>query len=66
MNHTSSLISEPAHPSTAKFAAGKGAANQERSRKNPAGTAATPFFGKTELGATRAPCSCKGGVWALS
>lgn len=54
MSHTSSVLSEAAHPSTAKFAGGKGAPNQERARKNPTGTAATPFFGGAELGATRA------------
>lgn len=53
MNHTTSVLSKAAHPSTAESDGGKGAANQERSRKNPAGTAATPFFGRAELGASR-------------
>lgn len=61
MSHTSSMLSEAAHPSTAKFADGKGAPNQERARKNPTGTAATPFFGRAELGATRASLQLRRG-----
>lgn len=61
MSHTSSVLSEAAHPSTATFAGGKGAPNQERARKNPTGTAATPFFGRAELGATRASLQLRRG-----